>query len=240
MADLIFEDSKLVSIYDAFDGERNDLSHYVSIIEELKVNSILDIGCGTGSLLKILIDSNYRLLGIDPALESLKIAKKKCNNDGIQWIHGETNILSTSIVDLAIMTGNVAQVFTEKTQWIDNLRNIYRSLNESGYLVFEVRDPERKAWKHWNRTDSYQRLYIQELGFVEGWVDLVNIKGNLVSFRWSYNFESDNKIFTSDSTLIFRKKQEIIDTLQLVGFSIFDIRDAPDRKGDEFVFIAQK
>lgn len=50
MADQIFENIRLVSIYDEFDGSRIDLDHYVSIIKEFSAKSVLDIGCGTGCL----------------------------------------------------------------------------------------------------------------------------------------------------------------------------------------------
>ena len=48
MADLIFEDPRLVAIYDVFDGQRTDLDPYVSIVTELRAKSVLDLGCGTG------------------------------------------------------------------------------------------------------------------------------------------------------------------------------------------------
>ena len=50
MSDPIFENKRLVAIYDSFDGERRDLEHYVAIAKEFKARSILDVGCGTGCL----------------------------------------------------------------------------------------------------------------------------------------------------------------------------------------------
>jgi SAM-dependent methyltransferase len=50
MPDLIFEDPRLVSIYDAFDGQRKDLYHYIDLIKGLGAQFVLDIGCGTGCL----------------------------------------------------------------------------------------------------------------------------------------------------------------------------------------------
>ena len=60
-----------------------------------------------------------------------------------------------------------------------------------------------------------------------------------VSFRMTFVFETDDAVLTSDSTLRFRSKTEICDSLQAAGFAVTDIRDAPDRPGREFVFIAR-
>ncbi|MGM0924801.1 MAG: class I SAM-dependent methyltransferase, partial [Bacillota bacterium] len=75
---------------------------------------------------------------------------------------------------------------------------------------------------------------------VEGWVDVTNVQDSLVSFRWTYVFESDGAIITSDSTLRFRSLKEITKSLRDVGLSVEDVREAPDRPGREYVFIARR
>ena len=51
-------------------------------------------------------------------------------------------------------------------------------------------------------------------------------------------FESDGAVLTADSTLRFRGRQEVTNSLAAAGFTVAEIRDAPDRPGLEFVFIA--
>jgi hypothetical protein len=53
-------------------------------------------------------------------------------------------------------------------------------------------------------------------------------------------FESDGAVLTSDSTLRFREREEVEATLVGNGFSVEDVRDAPDRPGREFVFYARR
>ena len=77
MADVIFENPKLVDIYDFFDGKRYDLIHYVALIKELGSRDIIDIGSGTGCLAGLLIDEGLNVIGIEPARASLEHAKKK-------------------------------------------------------------------------------------------------------------------------------------------------------------------
>lgn len=49
--------------------------------------SVLDVGCGTGALAKVLAKSHYRVTGIDPAKEMLKVALKKTRGENIRYVH---------------------------------------------------------------------------------------------------------------------------------------------------------
>jgi SAM-dependent methyltransferase len=46
--DAILAHPRLASVYDAFDGDRDDLAAYLSIADELGADRVLDVGCGTG------------------------------------------------------------------------------------------------------------------------------------------------------------------------------------------------
>lgn len=60
-----------------------------------------------------------------------------------------------------------------------------------------------------------------------------------VSFRGTYRFERDGRELVSDSTLRFRSRHEIADSLGTAGFAVGEVRDAPDRPGRELVFVAR-
>jgi ubiquinone/menaquinone biosynthesis C-methylase UbiE len=238
MADLIFEDPRLVSIYDAFDGQRKDLEHYVSLIKELDAQSILDIGCGTGCLANLLVDHGLKVIAVDPAGASLDFARSKPNAKHVEWILGDATVLPPLKVDLVVMTGNVAQVFVTNQSWIESLTSIRKTLHPNGYLVFEVRDPSKKAWLEWTRDKTYKRVDVPDVGMVEVWCEVTSVSQQIVQFRWTYVFESDGMTISSDSTLRFRESDEIQLSLEGCGFKVREIRDAPDRPGKEFVFIA--
>jgi hypothetical protein len=51
---------------------------------------------------------------------------------------------------------------------------------------------------------------------------------------------TDGAILTSDSTLRFRSRDEVESSLLATGYRVLDVRDAPDRPGREFVFIAER
>jgi SAM-dependent methyltransferase len=240
VADEIFDNPKLALIYDHFDGSREDLVHYLNIAKELKVKSVLDIGCGTGSFASILSKNGFTVTGIDPAKASLDIAKGKPSCEQVNWIHGMTADLPKSQFDIAFMTGNVAQVFTSNEEWENTFHEVKNVLKPSGFLVFEVRDPSKKAWLNWNKEKTYSEQDIEGLGKVTEWCDLIEVSNELVSFRWNYIFSDTGETLTSDSTLRFRQKDDIVLSLERNEFTVKEIRDAPDRPSKEFVFIAQR
>ncbi|WP_273651852.1 hypothetical protein [Cellulomonas fimi] len=47
-------------------------------------------------------------------------------------------------------------------------------------------------------------------------------------------------MLTSDSTLRFREQDEVVRSLAAAGFTVTEVRDAPDRPGREWVFVARR
>ncbi|WP_103535722.1 hypothetical protein [Streptomyces sp. SM11] len=66
------------------------------------------------------------------------------------------------------------------------------------------------------------------------------VAGPLVPFRWSYVLAAGGQVLTSDSTLRFRERQAAEADLTALGFAVREVRDAPDRPGQEFVFIVRR
>ncbi len=61
-----------------------------------------------------------------------------------------------------------------------------------------------------------------------------------VSIRRTYTFQTDSAVIVSDSTLRFRGRDEVESSLVAQGYGVLDVREAPDRPGREFVFIAER
>ncbi|HTE86641.1 MAG TPA: class I SAM-dependent methyltransferase [Dehalococcoidia bacterium] len=240
MADAIFEDPRLAAIYDALDPDRSDLDAYVAIAEELGARYVLDVGCGTGTFALLLADRGLEVTGVDPARASLDVARAKPSSERVQWICGDAKALPTMQVDLATMTGNVAQAIVEPSDWEGTLLGVRDALRPGGYLVFETRDPAKRAWQEWNRAASHKITEIEGVGTVESWVELIDVRGVLVTFRETWQFASDGQVLRSESTLRFRERDEIEATLAAQGYVVKEVRGAPDRPGKEFVFFAQR
>ncbi len=241
MPDAIFAEPKLAEIYDLLDNpDRPDLAPYLAIADEFHVHSVIDLGCGTGTLACRLAERGKEVVGIDPAAASLDIARRKAHAERVRWINGAAEQLTGLHADLITMTGNVAQVFVTDEEWMATLRACRDVLLPGGRLVFETRDPAREAWKGWNREQTYQAIEAPGIGTVKSWVELMSVQLPLVSFRYTFVFRTDGSVMTSESTLRFRTRSEIIEALSHAQLTVESVRDAPDRPGLEFVFIARR
>jgi SAM-dependent methyltransferase len=236
----IVEHPRLAAIYDALDPDRSDLDVYVSIAEELGGRRVLDVGCGTGTFALLLADRGFEVIGLDPGSGSLGVARAKPGAECVRWIHGDASALPPLEVDLATMTANVAQEIADPADWGLTLRGVFERLRPGGHLVFETRDPARRAWEQWNRSASYSVTDIDEVGPVESWHDVVDVRGPLVKYRTTVVFASDGEVVSAESTLRFREREEVEASLAEHGYAVVDVRDAPDRPGREFVFVARR
>jgi len=238
MADPIYEHPRLAALYDPLDPDRSDLDVYAGIVNELGATRVLDVGCGTGCFALLLAAAGLEVIAVDPARASLDVARAKPGADRVDWIHGDATTLPPLSVDVATMTGNVAQAIADDAHWDATLRGIHGALRSGGHLVFETRDPAREAWREWH-DDAHEIAEIDGVGAVEHWGELTDVSLPFVTFRWTVVF-SDGEVLTSDSTLRFREREEVEAALVEHGFVVDEVRDAPDRPGREFVFVARR
>lgn len=232
-----FADPRQAVLYDFFNGDRSDLDAYVAIAYEVGAHRVVDIGCGTGSLAVRLAERGFSVTGVDPAQASLDIARAKPYGELVTWIHGDATSLVglETAADLAVMTGNVAQVFVSDEDWDATLRAARTCLRPGGRLVFETRRSEVRDWENWNRAPSPVAMPDGRTAVVSCTVTDVALP--LVTFEGSTAIGEE--IMRSTSTLRFRERDEIERDLGRHGFDVLDVRDAPDRPGKEMVFLAQ-
>jgi len=240
MADAVFEHPRLAAIYDALEPDRGDLQVYSALVDEFEAVRVLDIGCGTGTFAILLAGRGLQVTGVDPAAGSLDVARAKPGADRVRWIHGDATNLPKVEVDLVVMTGNVAQAIVDPAAWERTLRAAYGALRAGGRLVFETRVPARRAWQEWNRAATLSTTLVAGVGAVQSWVDVTDVSGPLITFRWTWVFAADGTTLTSDSALRFRERDELEAELLAHGYRVDQVRDAPDRPGREFVFVASR
>lgn len=247
MPDAIFAEPRLARLYDHFDDDRSDLAAYRALVTELGARSVLDVGCGTGSLLVLLATdprtAGLELVGLDPAGASLAVARTKPGAERVRWIEGTAPVLAEADppvrTDLAVMTGNVAQVFLTDEEWRATLAAVRSVLPIGGHLVFESRRPERRAWEDWAAPGVHDtERDVPGEGRVRSTFALTEVAPPYVGFRSHYVF-ADGTEADSTSRLRFRTVEETTADLVATGFDLVEIREAPDRPGLENVYVCR-
>lgn len=235
--DAIFADPHQAELYDAFDGGRGDLDAYVALVDELGARRVIDVGCGTGCLAVRLAEAGLDVVGVDPAEASVDVARAKPYADRVTWVDGDATALVGRVTDadLAVMTGNVAQVFVTDDDWLATLRAVRSCLRTGGWFVFETRRAEVRDWETWTRpptpvTLPDGRTAVQSCTVTDVALPLVTFEG------WT---RIDGQVLHSTSTLRFRSQEEVTAGLDRCGFEVVEVRDAPDRPGKEMVFLAR-
>lgn len=235
--DPAFADPRLAVLHDVLDDDRSDLDAYVAIVEELGATRVVDIGGGTGSLAVRLAALGVTVVGVDPAAASLEVARTKPWADRVTWVHGDATALDghQTDVDLAVMTGNVAQVFVSDDDWHATLSSVHRCLRPGGWLVLETRRPQARDWEHWDLPPTEVELPDGRTLVVSR--TLTEVAEPLVTFVSETTV--DGETIASSSTLRFRDLDEIERDLAHHGWEVEDVREAPDRPGKEHVVLAR-
>ena len=229
-----FDDPLVAGVYDLFDSDRSDLDHYVEIVEELGASRVLDLGCGTGTLAIMLAGFGRDVVGVDPARAMLDVARAKHGADRVQWIHGDaTAVPRAPSFDVVTFTGNAAQAIVDDAGWRRTLDAVHGALVPGGHFVFETRDPAMRAWESWTRDRSFAVV-----DGIESWEEVTRVALPLVTFDSTTVFPDGTRVVAT-STLRFRDRAEVETDVRAAGFIVADVRDAPDRPGREFVFLAR-
>ena len=111
----------------------NPVKKAVEFVKVKKNLKILDAGCGTGNLLKILEDknANLKLYGIDISKEMLKIARNKLKNVKIKLEAAEKLSFKKNYFDYVFSIDAFHHYYNHDLV----MKNFYRVLKRNSYLI---------------------------------------------------------------------------------------------------------
>lgn len=115
-------------------------------------SSVLDVGCGTGTLLRRARAAGHtgRLCGLDP--DPAMLAQAQDRSD-VEWVPADAaSAVWDREFELALMTGHAFQVLLSDDELRRSLRAIRAALLDGGRFAFETRNPKARAWERWNTS----------------------------------------------------------------------------------------
>jgi SAM-dependent methyltransferase len=118
----------------------------------MSAGAVLDVGCGTGTLLHRARDAGHRgrLCGLDSDPAMLDQARTR---DDIEWVLADAASAAWDReFDLAVMAGHAFQQLVVADELHGSLRAIRTALRDGGRFAFETRHPRARAWEGWDTS----------------------------------------------------------------------------------------
>ncbi|MEU9921352.1 class I SAM-dependent methyltransferase [Streptomyces griseoluteus] len=143
-----FNDLSIAAHYDTLNPWGPGDDFHLGLIRG--ADSVLDIGCGTGQLLRRARAEGHpgRLTGLDPAAAMLVRAREGAPD--VEWVLGDTRSHSwKGEFALAVMTGHAFQQLIRDEDVRQCLGAVREALAAGGRFVFETRNPEVRPWERW-------------------------------------------------------------------------------------------
>ncbi|MBE7188850.1 bifunctional 2-polyprenyl-6-hydroxyphenol methylase/3-demethylubiquinol 3-O-methyltransferase UbiG [Jatrophihabitans endophyticus] len=241
-----FTDPRLAALYDALDPDRSDLEPYLACVQRLAARRVLDVGCGTGVFALLLAARGIEVVGVDPATASLDVARAKPGAGAVRWVEGDATALTegnaTALTegdfDLATMTANVAMFLLDDADAAATLAAVAAAVGTGGHLLFETRRPDARAWESWT-PDTTRSSADVDGGRVESWIEVTDVRWPLVDYTDTVVLGDGTEV-ESEAVLRYRELDEWRALLDVAGFDVVDVSDAPDRPGREWIVLARR
>ena len=152
----VYSDDDAAALYDLlnpWDGTRYPSDAFYDD-HVMAANAVLDVGCGTGSMLRHARESGHagRLVGLEPDRAALDRARR-CTD--IEWVAGvAAEAHWDREFDLATMVSHAFQCLVGDDELRASLTAIRAALRDGGRFAFETRHPQARAWDAWNSSNA--------------------------------------------------------------------------------------
>ena len=223
MVDYQFAEPSLAVLYDLFCpwDPRGDFGFYLPLV--MAADSVLDVGCGTGMLLRRARQEGHRgrLCGLDPAAAMLDVARDA--RQDIKWVQGEASTAGFEPeFDLIVMTGHAFQVLTGDQQLRAELAAIKAALRRNGTFAFETRNPVARGWERWIPANAVEAPGPAGQVWRQSHQVDMPVAGDLVSFTVTYTSPGWKRPQVSRSTLRFLDADSLAEFLAAAGLIVVE------------------
>lgn len=230
--------------YDDLNAADHDYRFYADLATSLRVRRALDLGCGTGTLARLMATRGIDVVGVDPDPDMIRVARSKTATEQVDWRLGYSHQLESAMADFAVMSGHVAQVFVDDDAWQSALGDLHRALVPGGTLTFEARNPSARAWEEWTRGSTSRTVETTD-GTVELWHQTISVDLPLVSYETRTRNVRNGECTTTRDVLAFRDEGELRASVERAGFTVTHVfgdwnRTLPSVDSPELIVIARR
>ncbi|MGZ6753493.1 MAG: class I SAM-dependent methyltransferase [Nocardioides sp.] len=208
--------------YDRLNAADHDHRFYAALAQDLRARRVLDLGCGTGTLARLLVSGGHAVVGIDPDPDMLRVARTKPGAERVDWRLGHGDSADAAWADLAVMSGHVAQVFVEEEAWDEVLQQLRRALRVGGTLAFESRNPLARGWEGWTRAATSRTVPTDE-GDVEVWHETVDVALPEVTYETLTRNLASGEETSHRDVLVFRDSDVLGESLLRAGYDVLSV-----------------
>ncbi len=109
--------------------------------KDIHPTTLLDLGCGSGSLAILMAEKGYQLSGLDLSVEMLSVAQQKTfdKNLNIRYINQSmSEIELIDSYDVIYSFGDALNYLTDSNDLLSCFDGVYKYLNYGGYFIFDV------------------------------------------------------------------------------------------------------
>lgn len=227
--------------YDSVMGDRSEYIQLIkTTIEKHKPNSrkILELGCGTGTLI-IGLENNYKeCYGIDRSVEMLEKAKNKKSTVEFK-IADIINFQFPCKFDVIICVFETLNNLQDIGEWESVFKNCHRYLHSSGLLIFDMFTNKRVL------NFEKEHSIIKRIGNVIMNLNIVSLKLER-TIIWNFEFYDFVKKDITGKFKIEGKTYSMSNVIDILSeFKIIDIKDfrnplVPIPDSERLLFIAER
>lgn len=246
VVDHSFADLTLAALYDSLNPWGPGADFYLGLVREAR--SVLDIGCGTGQLLRRARDEGHqgRLVGLEPAAAML-VQARRARPEGVEWVLGDMRVRRwAGEFDLVVMTGHAFQQLVGDEEIRRCLHAVRAALGAGGRFVFETRNPAARVWENWTPEQVY-KVTDADGTPVRVWHEVQGdaLRGGCVRFTETYDGKGWPAPRVSHSVLRFLDQDQLGGFLAEAGLAVVEQygdweRGPVTRTGPEIITVAEK
>lgn len=237
-----YQNSKIAELYDAANQRAADTEFYLSLARK-NVNSVLDLGCGTGTLCCALAERGHHVTGVDPSAAMLAVARRKSHSEKVEWIESSAQeYRSDKRFDLIVMTGHAFQVLLTDEDVLAAFATMREHSNTQGRVAFEARNPLLDWAREWANRPP-RRIILAGVEVTET-LEIVDQDGEFISFLTHYQFPQET--LTTRSRLRFLAREKVEELLLRSGllrtdlFGDWDANPFDTTRSREIIFVARQ